>query len=110
MVLYCVLNLPHSFIVVLYCVCAAGVSSEQNCSYRDLLTHLDLDSQKYTALRPVLHHRTPTQVHLIVAIEAILDVVSRVKVVLLPSGLPDLCENKSSAKHRRLPVRLTSHY
>ncbi|XP_035525083.1 5-hydroxytryptamine receptor 3A-like [Morone saxatilis] len=53
-----------------------GESSERNCSYQDLLNHLNLTKNKelFSMIRPVKHYKTPTMVTLDVLLYAILDV------------------------------------
>ena len=66
------------------CLClfvsAAGgqMSDEQNCSYLDVLQHLNLTKNKeqLTMIRPVKNYKEPTIVTLDVLLYAILDVVS----------------------------------
>lgn len=54
------------------------VSSEGNCSYQDVLNHLQLTENKnlFTLARPVKNHTQPTEVDLDMRLYAILDVVS----------------------------------
>ncbi|XP_024140795.2 5-hydroxytryptamine receptor 3A isoform X2 [Oryzias melastigma] len=51
-------------------------TSEENCSYHDVLGYLKLttDNSLFTMSRPVKHHRRTTPVHLQMALYAILDV------------------------------------
>ncbi|XP_040885393.1 5-hydroxytryptamine receptor 3A-like [Toxotes jaculatrix] len=53
-----------------------GVSSAGNCSYYDVLKHLNLNHQNlmFSVTRPVNNHTTPTQVHLDLLLHAILEV------------------------------------
>lgn len=55
-----------------------GVYPERECSYQDVLNHLNLTTNKelYTMSRPVKHYKRPTLVSLEVLLYAILDVVS----------------------------------
>ncbi|XP_012720795.2 5-hydroxytryptamine receptor 3A [Fundulus heteroclitus] len=52
---------------------------EQNCSYQDVLNHLNLSSNNdlYSMTRPVRNYKNPTQVSLEVLLYAILDVVEK---------------------------------
>ncbi|CAK6969707.1 -hydroxytryptamine receptor 3A-like isoform X1 [Scomber scombrus] len=56
-----------------------GVYSERNCSYQDVLTHLNLtqNNELYSMTRPVKNYKQPTRVSLEVALYAILDVVEK---------------------------------
>ncbi|KAM3592810.1 uncharacterized protein V6R79_025587 [Siganus canaliculatus] len=56
-----------------------GVDSERNCSYQDVLNHLQLtkNSDLYTLTRPVKHYKRPTHVYLEVLLHAILDVIEK---------------------------------
>ncbi|XP_051274669.1 5-hydroxytryptamine receptor 3A-like [Dicentrarchus labrax] len=53
-----------------------GESSEGNCSYQDVLNHLNFTKNKelFSMIRPVKHYKTPTNVTLDVLLYAILDV------------------------------------
>ncbi|KAI3365101.1 hypothetical protein L3Q82_010211 [Scortum barcoo] len=55
---------------------ADGASSERNCSYIDIVTHLNLTKDKdlYLMTRPVKNYKQPTEVTLDVLLYAILDV------------------------------------
>ena len=55
-----------------------GVYPERNCSYQDVLNHLNLtkNNELYSMSRPVKNYKHPTQVYLEVLLYAILDVVS----------------------------------
>ncbi len=55
-----------------------GESSEYNCSYVDILNHLNLtkDKEMFLMTRPVKNYKQPTKVTLDVLLYAILDVVS----------------------------------
>ncbi len=55
-----------------------GESSEYNCSYVDILKHLNLtkDKEMFLMTRPVKNYKQPTKVTLDVLLYAILDVVS----------------------------------
>ncbi|XP_008294209.1 5-hydroxytryptamine receptor 3A-like [Stegastes partitus] len=57
----------------------AGASSEQNCSYQDVLNHLNMtrNNELYSMTRPVRNYRRPTRVSLEVLLYAILDVVEK---------------------------------
>lgn len=54
-------------------------SSEQNCSYQDVLDHLNLSrsNELFSMTRPVRNYRRPTHVSLEVLLYAILDVVEK---------------------------------
>ncbi|XP_044033748.1 5-hydroxytryptamine receptor 3A-like [Siniperca chuatsi] len=56
-----------------------GVFPERNCSYQDVLNHLDLtkNNELYYMTRPVKNYKRPTQVSLEVLLYAILDVVEK---------------------------------
>ncbi|XP_071319503.1 5-hydroxytryptamine receptor 3A-like isoform X2 [Trachinotus anak] len=56
-----------------------GMYSEDNCSYQDVLTYLNLtkNSEQYTMTRPVKNYKRPTRVYLEVLLYAILDVVEK---------------------------------
>ena len=70
--------------LICLCLClfvsAADVqtSNEQNCSYLDVLRHLNLTKNKeqLTMIRPVNNYKDPTIVTVDVLLYAILDVVS----------------------------------
>lgn len=53
-------------------------SSEGNCSYMDVLRHLNLtkNNELFFITRPVTNHKIPTEVNLDVLLYAILDMVS----------------------------------
>ncbi|XP_044033745.1 5-hydroxytryptamine receptor 3A-like isoform X2 [Siniperca chuatsi] len=53
-----------------------GESSERNCSYQDVLNHLNLTQNKELQFltRPVKNYKEPTLVHLVMLLYAILDV------------------------------------
>ncbi|XP_045925189.1 5-hydroxytryptamine receptor 3A-like isoform X1 [Micropterus dolomieu] len=53
-----------------------GLSSERNCSYHDVLKHLNFTENKdlHSLIRPVKNHKEPTVVHMDVLLYAILDV------------------------------------
>ncbi|KAM4715211.1 5-hydroxytryptamine receptor 3A-like [Anableps anableps] len=55
------------------------VNSEQNCSYQDVLSYLNLSSNNelYSMTRPVKNYKNPTLVSLEVLLYAILDVVEK---------------------------------
>lgn len=55
-----------------------GVSPERDCSYQDVLNHLNLtrNNELYSMTRPVKNYKRPTSVSLEVLLYAILDVVS----------------------------------
>lgn len=59
------------------------VNTEGNCSYQDVLNHLNLkkDNELFSMTRPVKNFRTPTRVSLEVLLYAILDVVSDCHIV-----------------------------
>ncbi|KAM9837906.1 LOW QUALITY PROTEIN: 5-hydroxytryptamine receptor 3A-like [Aulostomus maculatus] len=56
-----------------------GVSSERDCSYQDVLNHLNLTktNELYHMTRPVKNYKRPTEVSLEVLLYAILDVVEK---------------------------------
>ncbi|XP_077959923.1 5-hydroxytryptamine receptor 3A [Gasterosteus aculeatus] len=56
-----------------------GVYSERECSYQDVVTHLNLTQNKdmYFMTRPVKNYKRPTKVSLEVLLYAILDVVEK---------------------------------
>ncbi|XP_078136078.1 5-hydroxytryptamine receptor 3A-like [Sander vitreus] len=56
-----------------------GVYPERNCSYQDVLNHLNLNknNELYSMSRPVKNYKHPTQVSLEVLLYAILDVVEK---------------------------------
>ncbi|TDG97857.1 hypothetical protein EPR50_G00212020 [Perca flavescens] len=56
-----------------------GVYPERNCSYQDVLNHLNLtkNNELYSMSRPVKNYKHPTQVYLEVLLYAILDVVEK---------------------------------
>ncbi|XP_044194629.1 5-hydroxytryptamine receptor 3A-like isoform X2 [Thunnus albacares] len=56
-----------------------GVYSERNCSYQDVLNHLNLtkNNELYSMTRPVKNYKQPTRVSLEVLLYAILDVVEK---------------------------------
>ncbi|XP_034415225.1 5-hydroxytryptamine receptor 3A-like [Cyclopterus lumpus] len=58
---------------------ADGVDSERDCSYQDVLNHLQLNqsNELYTMTRPVKNYKRPTLVSLEVLLYAILDVVEK---------------------------------
>lgn len=61
------------------CVRAAdGVHPDNNCSYQEVLQHLQLSrsNELFSMTRPVRDYKRPTQVSLEVLLYAILDVVS----------------------------------
>ncbi len=55
-----------------------GESSERNCSYHNVLKHLNLTGNKelFSMIRPAKNYKEPTNVTLDVLLYAILDVVS----------------------------------
>ena len=55
-----------------------GVYSERNCSYQDVLNHLNLTktNELYSMTRPDKNYKQPTEIFLAVLLYAILDVVS----------------------------------
>lgn len=66
--------------------CAAeGVHPENNCSYQEVLHHLELtkSNELYSMTRPVKNYKRPTQVSLEVLLYAILDVVSASRVLVM---------------------------
>ncbi|XP_037611652.1 5-hydroxytryptamine receptor 3A-like [Sebastes umbrosus] len=56
-----------------------GVYPESNCSYQDVLNHLNLtkNNELFSMTRPVKHYKRPTRVSLEVLLYAILDVVEK---------------------------------
>nr|XP_046234310.1 5-hydroxytryptamine receptor 3A-like [Scatophagus argus] len=56
-----------------------GVYPERNCSYQDVLNHLELtkSNELYSMTRPVKNYKHPTRVFLEVLLYAILDVVEK---------------------------------
>ncbi|XP_032359089.1 5-hydroxytryptamine receptor 3A [Etheostoma spectabile] len=56
-----------------------GVYPERNCSYQDVLNHLNLtkNNELYSMSRPVKNYKQPTQVSLELLLYAILDVVEK---------------------------------
>ncbi|XP_041819279.1 5-hydroxytryptamine receptor 3A-like [Chelmon rostratus] len=56
-----------------------GVSPERDCSYQDVLNHLNLtrNNELYSMTRPVKNYKRPTSVSLEVLLYAILDVVEK---------------------------------
>ncbi|XP_038551093.1 5-hydroxytryptamine receptor 3A-like [Micropterus salmoides] len=56
-----------------------GVFPERNCSYQDVLNHLNLtkNNELYSMTRPVKNYKCPTHVYLEVLLYAILDVVEK---------------------------------
>ncbi len=54
------------------------VYPDHNCSYQDVLNHLNLtkNNEMFYMTRPVRNYKRPTRVHLEVLLYAILDVVS----------------------------------
>lgn len=55
-----------------------GESSERNCSYHDVLKHLNLTRNKelFSMIRPAKNYKEPTNVMLDVQLYAVMDVVS----------------------------------
>lgn len=62
----------------LYVCPVDGVHPQDNCSYQDVLSYLNLskNNELYTMTRPVKNYKHPTYVTLEVLLYAILDVVS----------------------------------
>ncbi|KAM9336930.1 5-hydroxytryptamine receptor 3A-like [Symphorus nematophorus] len=56
-----------------------GVKPERNCSYQDVLNHLNItkNNELYSMTRPVKNYKHPTRVYLEVLLYAILDVVEK---------------------------------
>uniref|UniRef100_A0A665VH90 Si:dkey-49c17.4 n=1 Tax=Echeneis naucrates TaxID=173247 RepID=A0A665VH90_ECHNA len=56
-----------------------GTSSEENCSYQEVVNYLNLtkNSERFSMTRPVKNYRRPTWVYLEVLLYAILDVVEK---------------------------------
>lgn len=55
-----------------------GAHPDRNCSYQDVLNHLNLtkNNEMFSMTRPVKNYKHPTRVYLEVLLYAILDVVS----------------------------------
>lgn len=62
----------------LYIISENEGNSHKNCNYIDIINYLNLtqDKDKYIMTRPVRNYRDVTMVEHIMAVEAILDVVS----------------------------------
>ncbi|XP_054605293.2 5-hydroxytryptamine receptor 3A isoform X1 [Nothobranchius furzeri] len=69
--------IPVGFFLLLFI--SGEVSSEEICSYQDVLNHLNLtrSNELYSMSRPVKNYKNPTQVSLEVLLYAILDVVEK---------------------------------
>ncbi|XP_062234767.1 5-hydroxytryptamine receptor 3A-like [Platichthys flesus] len=63
-------------VLLLLLVLSGGASAERNCSYQEVLDHLNLTerSKLFYMNRPVKNYKTPTEVHLDLLLYAILEV------------------------------------
>ncbi|CAB1441579.1 unnamed protein product, partial [Pleuronectes platessa] len=63
-------------VLLLLLLLSGGAAAEENCSYQDVLDHLNLTqrSKLFYMNRPVQNYKTPTEVHLDLLLYAILEV------------------------------------